>query len=254
MAGEGWISIHRQIWNNWTWKDKPFSKGQAWIDILLLVNHNPDKVYFRDSIYDVEPGQRITSELQLSERWGWSRNKTRRFLNDLEREQQIDVKRDNRKTVITVLNYTKYQKDNTTKGTTESTTERQQMVQQKDINNNDTIMINNENKKDIYISVPDESLKSKQKKEKYGEFEEVCLTNDEFNKLVDKFGMHKTEDMVSKLDNYKASTGKRYKSDYATILNWNRKNENEPKNHSNGNTNSNPFAEMFKEVIGNEQD
>ena len=77
---DGWVSIHRKLWDNWIWKDKPFSKGQAWIDILLMVNHSPNKIYFHDELIEVDRAERITSETKLSERWGWSRTKVRNFL------------------------------------------------------------------------------------------------------------------------------------------------------------------------------
>ena len=35
----GWISIHRKIQDNLIWNDKPFNRGAAWIDLLLLANH-----------------------------------------------------------------------------------------------------------------------------------------------------------------------------------------------------------------------
>ena len=130
------------------WQDKPFSKGQAWTDILLLANHEDDKAYFRDSVYDVKRGQHITSELKLAESWGWSRNKVRKFLDDLKKEQMIELKKDKRKTTITVVNYDSYQNNKTTKGTTESTTYETTESQQKDINNKDN-NVNKVNK--IYV-------------------------------------------------------------------------------------------------------
>ena len=36
----GWIKIHRDILYHEIWSDKPFSKGQAWIDLILLANHS----------------------------------------------------------------------------------------------------------------------------------------------------------------------------------------------------------------------
>jgi hypothetical protein len=73
----------------------------------------------------------------------------------------------------------------------------------------------------------DKSIKditpSKPKKIKYGEFEKVSLLEEEYQKLIEKLGQAVTNDFISRLDNYKASTGKQYKSDYATILNWQRK-------------------------------
>lgn len=36
----GWIKIHRDILYHEIWSDKPFSKGQAWIDLILMANHS----------------------------------------------------------------------------------------------------------------------------------------------------------------------------------------------------------------------
>lgn len=50
--------------------------------------------------------------------------------------------------------------------------------------------------------------------------EYVSMTNDEHEKLLATYGAADTARMVEKLDNYKGSTGKRYKSDYRAILSW----------------------------------
>jgi DNA replication protein DnaD len=55
-------------------------------------------------------------------------------------------------------------------------------------------------------------------KTKYAEF--VSLTNVEHETLVAKLGEDGARRCIEILDNYKGSTGKRYKSDYRTILNW----------------------------------
>jgi hypothetical protein len=46
----GWICLHRQIQDHWLWEDRPFSRGQAWIDLLMLANHEDKKMIF-DGIY-----------------------------------------------------------------------------------------------------------------------------------------------------------------------------------------------------------
>jgi len=50
--------------------------------------------------------------------------------------------------------------------------------------------------------------------------EYVSMTNAEYEKLLATYGAADTKQMIEKLDNYKGSSGKRYKSDYRTILNW----------------------------------
>lgn len=71
---------------------------------------------------------------------------------------------------------------------------------------------------------------SKEKnKEKYGEFQNVLLTETEYKKLKEKF----PKDYGDRIDNlsiYMLSKGKQYKNHYATILSWARKEErNKPK-------------------------
>lgn len=39
----GWICLHRKIQESWLWELKPFSKGQAWIDLLINANFEDKK-------------------------------------------------------------------------------------------------------------------------------------------------------------------------------------------------------------------
>ena len=57
-----------------------------------------------------------------------------------------------------------------------------------------------------------------EKKEQYAEF--VSMTEKEHNTLIEKYGEEKTNMCIERLDNYKGSNGKTYKSDYRAILSW----------------------------------
>lgn len=57
----------------------------------------------------------------------------------------------------------------------------------------------------------------------YGEFKNVKLTDDEYKKLEEKNLLP----YIEKLSSYIASKGKKYKSHYATILTWSRKEQKE---------------------------
>ena len=48
----------------------------------------------------------------------------------------------------------------------------------------------------------------------------VHMTEDEHKKLVDAYGEEATAELIRVLDNYKGSSGKKYKSDYRAILTW----------------------------------
>ncbi len=87
---EGWISIYRQIIDNWIWKsNEPFDKRSAWIDLLLMVNHKKEEIVFDNTKITIERGQKITSLEKLSKRWKWSRHKVSNFLNRLEMERHV---------------------------------------------------------------------------------------------------------------------------------------------------------------------
>ena len=56
------------------------------------------------------------------------------------------------------------------------------------------------------------------KKKKYADF--VFLFPDEYKKLEFDHGEKNTQTFIDILNNYKGSSGKKYKSDFMTILNW----------------------------------
>ena len=57
-------------------------------------------------------------------------------------------------------------------------------------------------------------------KAKFGEFENVLLDGREHGKLVDSLGDTGASEYIERLSVYLAQTGRCYKSHYAAILNW----------------------------------
>ena len=64
-------------------------------------------------------------------------------------------------------------------------------------------------------------------KNTYGEFGNVKMTTAEFDKLVQAEGAERANALIEELSSYLASSGKRYKSHYATLLNWGRRKDKE---------------------------
>ena len=147
----GWISLHRQLQEHWLWEDKPFTKGQAWIDMLLLANHADKRFLLGNELVEVKAGSFITSELKLMERWGWSKTKVRNFLALLQEDKMIVKKTDSKKTAITIENYSFYSNCETAKEL-QKNHKRTTKELQKNTNNN----VNNDNNvnNNIYIGVP----------------------------------------------------------------------------------------------------
>lgn len=120
-----WIKLHRKISKNQLWTLEPFTRGQAWVDLILLANFERGYILVRGNKINVERGQVGWSELKLSERWKWSRSKVRTFFKLLESEQQIVQQKNKLSSIISIVNYDEYQKqDNRTDN--KETTEGQQ--------------------------------------------------------------------------------------------------------------------------------
>ena len=189
MASQGWVSIHRSLFDHWIWTDKgEFDKRSAWIDLILMVNHEDKKVLINGKLETIKRGQRITSLNKLAERWKWSRKKVTNFLNLLEEDGMIIAKKEQGKyTTITIVNYNFYQDDNAQKeqpknnrGTTEE--------QPRNINNNERIMINNDNNDDeIYIlNILEQTLNKK-------------ISQSSVNKLIKTYGADNVKLLAEKI-------------------------------------------------------
>lgn len=152
---KGWVRLHRQIEDNDLYFLESFTKAQAWIDLFLNANHKDGIISIRGNIINIKRGQIGWSELTLSKRWKWSKNKVRRFLKLLETEQQIKQQKTPITSIITILNYESYQSDDTT----DDTTERQQKDSRRYTNNN-VNNVNNDNKLDTNVSRKDEHIVS----------------------------------------------------------------------------------------------
>ena len=86
-----YIKLDRGLKNNSLWLEKPFSKGQAWVDLLMLAQGVEMDKHYRGKVQHMKPGTVYTSILYLTNRWGWSRNKVYRFLVLLEKAEMIAI-------------------------------------------------------------------------------------------------------------------------------------------------------------------
>lgn len=112
---KGWIKLNRQIQDHWIWSNHEYAF--AWIDLLLLVNHENRKIMVNGIPTVIKRGQTLTSIKKLAARWGWSRNTVYRFLNALERDKMITRVGTSNGTTLTIENYGKFQDKGNTNGT-----------------------------------------------------------------------------------------------------------------------------------------
>ena len=153
----GYISLHRDIQKHWLYEEeRVFSRYEAWLDILMRVNHAEGKVMHNGTVETVERGSTIWSMGDMEKHWGWSNRKVKRFLLCLEGDQMAVVKSTTKKTYITVINYGKYQGDVVDKAPPmhqRSTTEAFQKHTNNNVNND-----NNDNKEITTTTDDDEKL------------------------------------------------------------------------------------------------
>ena len=135
----GWIKLHRQIMEHWIWEDA--ERFKWWMEIILLTNHTDKKTVIGGEVVTIKRGTFHTSELKLSNSWGVSRSRVRRFLKLLEDDGMISTKKTANGTTIKVHNYGVYQgkddekkqptiQQSNNKRTTDDTTDEQPTIQQ----------------------------------------------------------------------------------------------------------------------------
>ena len=86
---KGWIKLYRSIEDHWLWQYEKFNYQSAWVDLLMMVNHEPRKIHIADKIITLQPGQKWTSIRKLADRWKWKDDKVSKFLKLLESDGMI---------------------------------------------------------------------------------------------------------------------------------------------------------------------
>lgn len=122
--GRGWVKLHRASFNNQLYFAEPFTKWQAWCDLLLLANHKEGLFTVRGVVIKVKRGTIGHGVESIAKRWKWSRGKVERFLCFLESQEvrQIVRQKNNVTTLISIINYEKYQSGNNAEDNTNGTT------------------------------------------------------------------------------------------------------------------------------------
>jgi len=200
----GWIKLHRRLLESSLFDDPQILK--LWLWCLLKANHKPSKVLVEKQEVSLKPGQFVTGRFSLADEYNRGLSKSKkvspdslwRWLRKLEKWQKLHIKSTSKYSIVTVLNWGDYQQD-AQQMHNRCTTDAQQMHTDKNVKN------------------------EKNDKKRYREY--VYLTDEEWQKLKDKFGESTAEDYIDRLNDYIGSKGKKYKSHYHTILTWNRKDE-----------------------------
>ncbi len=119
----GYVLLHRKLFSNRLWLSEKFTRAQAWVDLFANANHADGVFFVRGNEVRVKRGQLGWSIENMAQRWRWNRKTVMRFLSGLEQGHQIGQQRTHLTTIITIVNYDKYQKAGTTERTSKGTPE-----------------------------------------------------------------------------------------------------------------------------------
>jgi hypothetical protein len=146
----GWISLDRAITKHWLWQCEKFTKGQAWIDLLLFAAHTDNKVLIKGVLISVSRGEQIRSQVTLAKAWNWDRKTVARFLKLLEKDGMIVSRVDHLTSYVSICNYDSFQ-DNTK----QSPQHKGQVKGQQSPSTRPTINKGNKDNKDNNTNEPD---------------------------------------------------------------------------------------------------
>ena len=126
MCEVGYIKYYRKSTEDEMYFLEPFTKWQAWMDLITLALWKDEAFFIRGIRIVGKRGCVYKSQKTLCERWMWSRTKVLRFLSYLSDVNKIELKtiQQNSRLIgcISIVNYEKYQSNDTTDDTTDDTT------------------------------------------------------------------------------------------------------------------------------------
>lgn len=186
---EGYIKLYRSIEDNPLWLQKPFTKAQAWIDLLMLTNIKPGIIETKNGeMHRVQRGECAWSMKRLAARWKWSEGKVKRFFCYLDDEKMIVQKEIPNLTIIKVLNFEKYQEQRANSSINSV------------INGAQTAPIEEgKERKEYTTTIDDKIFENFPTQKLYGdEYQNVCLDLKQYNKLL---GMCVSKELLNELIN-----------------------------------------------------
>lgn len=244
---ERWIKLHTKF-SEWEWYTDPVTKV-VFLHLLLKANWKPT----RWKGVEIGVGQLVIGRKALAEELGLTERNIRTALEHLKETGEITIQATNKYSLVTIENWGKYQgcdiesdqqnannrpatdQQNANKTPTTDQPQPLETVGLRGCEESNRPTTDQQSSRESTTPLEDRyRYKEKSisddidKKKPYGEFGNVLLTDVEYRKLINYTGSEQTaKELIERLSGYMASKGKRYKSHYATMQNWFRKDKNE---------------------------
>lgn len=200
----GYIKLWRRSFNNGFHKDH--KTWTLFTYLLCKASFKKQTIFFDGKDVDILRGQLITGREALAKELDMSPQNIRTCIKRLKSTGRITITSTNRYSIITICNYEKYQSDQL---------DNQPSNQPAGQPSPNQVLTTKKKEKERKERKEE---RKKIKKEKYAE--EVFFTKQEYINLVSQYGRQLIDLSIIKLNNYKLSSGKKYKSDYHAMLSW----------------------------------
>jgi len=122
MVNKGFIKLPRHIIEDSHYFSEPFTRTQAWVDLIILANYQDTTALVRGVKIVVKRGQVCRSITELAKRWKWSRNRVMRFTEGLVDAERLHVQKLPIVNVYTIRDYEEYQGNGATDEATNRST------------------------------------------------------------------------------------------------------------------------------------
>ena len=110
------IIVPRSIFETDAFEKEPYSKREAFLDLVQMAAYERKDVFVSGHGYVAERGQLVVSQGYLAKKWQWSIGKVSRFLRYLERTKRCAISVDSI-TSISIVSYDSYQWNKSTEPT-----------------------------------------------------------------------------------------------------------------------------------------
>lgn len=103
------IIVPRELFAEGFFPEESYSRRDAFLDLVQRAAIERRAVRINGKEIVVERGEIVASVRYLATRWGWSKGKVERALNEFESWGFVGRKRDNGTSIISIVNYDSYQ-------------------------------------------------------------------------------------------------------------------------------------------------
>ena len=146
---DGWLKLYRSILDSAVFQDAEVLK--VWIWLLCNVAFEQHDTICYGKVISLKPGQIATGRKKISQCTDLNENKVYRALTALKILGNIEIKSTNKYSIITVVNWDKYQDENGKRTANEQQTNSKTTTEEQQDNSKRTQHKNGKKEKNIYI-------------------------------------------------------------------------------------------------------